>query len=73
MNTLLSIIGVTASVLLFVSLITRLVYSVYCITHGVNEHYKVKVNTWLIYFLIVIAVLSFIAFIAFMVLFFLGY
>lgn len=63
MNTLLSIIGVTASVLLFMSLTTRLVYSVYCITHSVNEHYKVKVNTWLTYILIAIAVLSFIAFI----------
>lgn len=45
------------------SLTTRLVYSVYCITHSVNEHYKVKVNTWLTYILIAIAVLSFIAFI----------
>lgn len=62
MDTLLSIIGVTASVLLLVSLITKFVYSVYCITHSVNKNYEVKVNTWLIYTLIVIAVLSFIAF-----------
>lgn len=73
MNTLLSIIGVTASVLLLISLITVFAHSVYCITHGVNKYYKVKVNTWLTYALIVIAMLSFIAFIAFMVLFFLGY
>lgn len=69
MNTLLSIIGVTASVLLFISLITVFAHSVYCITHGVNKYYKVKVNTWLTYALIVIAVLSFIAFMVMLFLF----
>ena len=70
MNTLPSVIGLTASVLLFVSLITIFIYSVYCITCSVNKHYKVKVNTWLIYTFIVIAALSFIVLI---VLLFLGY
>ena len=70
MNTLPSVIGLTASVLLFVSLITIFIYSVYCITCSVNKHYKVKVNTWLIYTFIVIAALSFIVL---MVLLFLGY
>lgn len=70
MNTLPSIIGLTASILLFVSLITIFMYSVYCITCSVNKHYKVKVNTWLIYTFIVIAALSFIALI---VMLFLGY
>lgn len=70
MKTLPSVIRLTASVLLFISLVTMFVYSVYCITHNVNKYYKVKVNTWLIYTLVVIAVLSFIAL---MVMFFLGY